>query len=67
MHEARERVLVPCHQLVKDVMQAFQDCPAEELERMWQHKSYVMGAVLETKPKKGGSNYPRHNPVKCRL
>ena len=41
-------------------MQAFEDYPADELEKMWQHKSYVMGAVLETKPKKGGSNYPRH-------
>ena len=47
-------------QLVEDVMQAFEDYPADELEKMWQHKSYVMGAVLETKPKKGGSNYPRH-------
>ena len=54
-------------QLVKDVMQAFQDYPAEELERMWQHKTYVMGAVLDTKPKKGGSNYPRHDPAKRRL
>jgi hypothetical protein len=31
---------------------------------MWQHKSYVMGAVLTTKPTVGGSNYPCHNPAK---
>ena len=54
-------------QLVEDVMQAFADYPPEQLEAMWQHKSYVMGAVLETKPKKGGSNYPRHDPAKRRL
>ena len=41
--------------------------PPEQLEKMWQHKSYVMQAVLETKPKKGGSNYPRHDPAKRRL
>ena len=34
---------------------------------MWQHKSYVMGAVLTTKPKVGGSNYPRHDTTKRRL
>ena len=54
-------------QLVEDVMQAFEDYPPEQLEKMWQHKSYVMQAVLETKPKKGGSNYPRHDPAKRRL
>ena len=53
--------------LVEDVYKAFKEYPPEELEKMWQHKSYVMGAVLETKPKKGGSNYPRHNPAKRRL
>lgn len=51
--------------LVEDVMQAFEDYPPEQLEKMWQHKSYVMGAVLTTKPKAGGSNYPRHDPKKC--
>ena len=35
-----------------------------QLEKMWQHKSYVMRAVLETKPKVGGSNYPKHDPKK---
>ena len=34
---------------------------------MWQHKSYVMGAVLTTKPKAGGSNYPKHDPSKKKL
>ena len=41
-------------------MQAFEDYPPEQLEKMWEHKSYIMGAVLKTKPKAGGSNYPRH-------
>ena len=50
--------------LVEDVMQAFAEYPHEQLEAMWQHKSYVMGAVLTTKPKVGGSNYPRHDPKK---
>ena len=54
-------------QLVEDVMQAFEDCPPEQLEKMWCHKSYVMGAVLKTEPKPGGSNYPRHNPAKRKL
>ena len=36
----------------------------EQLEKMWEYKSYVMGAVLKTKPKIGGSNYPRHDPKK---
>ncbi len=54
-------------QLVEDVMQAFAEYPPEQLEKMWLHKSYVMGAVLTTKPKKGGSNYPRHDPAKRRL
>lgn len=44
--------------LVEDVMQAFED---------YQHKSYVMGAVLTTTPKVGGSNYPKHDPTKRRL
>ena len=50
--------------LVEDVMQAFEEYPHEQLEKMWQHKSYVMGAVLTTKPKVGGSNYPKHDPKK---
>ena len=54
-------------QLVTDVMEAFQDYSSDQLEKMWQHKSYVMRAVLTTKPKVGGSNYPRHDPEKrCR-
>ena len=31
-------------QLVEDVMQAFEDYPPEQLEKMWQHKSYVRHA-----------------------
>lgn len=50
--------------LVEDVETAFKEYPPEQLEKMWQHKSYVMGAVLTTKPKIGGSNYPCHNPAK---
>ena len=50
--------------MVEDVMQAFEEYPPEQLEKMWAHKSYVMGAVLKTKPKVGGSNYPRHDPKK---
>ena len=55
--------------LVEDVMQAFEDYPPEQLDKMWQHKSYVMGAVLTTTPKVGGSNlnYPKHDPTKRRL
>ena len=45
-------------------MQAFEEYPPEQLEKMWEHKSYVMGAVLKTKPKVGGSNYPKHDPKK---
>jgi hypothetical protein len=52
------------NQLVLDVKEAFEEYPAEELEKMWQHKSYVMKAVLKTKPKAGGSNYPKHDPDK---
>ena len=44
--------------LVEDVETAFKEYPPEQLEKMWQHKSYVMGAVLTTKPKVGRSNYP---------
>ena len=51
-------------QLVEDVHQAYKEYPPEQIEAMWRHKSYVVGAVLETKPKKGGSNYPRHDPTK---
>ena len=40
-------------QLVKDVMEAFEDYPPEQLEKMWQHKSYVMRAVLTTQPNFG--------------
>ena len=54
-------------QLVEDVHKAFEEYPSEQLEKMWAHKSYVMGAVLDTKPKQGGSNYPRHDPTKRRL
>ena len=31
---------------------------------MWEHKSFVMSAVLQTKSKVGGSNYLRHDPKK---
>jgi hypothetical protein len=51
-------------QLVEDVMQAFEDYPPEQLEKMWQHKSYVMKAVLTTTPKAGGNNYPPHDQSK---
>ena len=54
-------------QLVTDVMEAFEEYPPEQLEKMWQHKSYVTGAVLTTQPKAGGSNYPRHDPKKLRV
>jgi len=54
-------------QLVEDVAEAFEDYPPEQIEKMWQHKSYVMGAVLTTKPKVGGSNYPKHDPKKLKL
>ena len=54
-------------QLVDDVYEAFKEYPPDQIEKMWRHKSYVMGAVLETKPKKGGSNYPRHDGKKRRV
>jgi len=50
--------------LVDDVMEAFEQYPPEQLEKMWEHKSYVLCAVLKTKPKVGGSNYPKHDPEK---
>ena len=50
--------------LVDDVMEAFEQYPPEQLEKMWEHKSYVLRAVLMTKPKVGGSNYPKHDPEK---
>lgn len=53
--------------LVEDVMEAFKEYPPEQLDKMWEHKSYVMRAVLATKPKPGGSNYPRHDPKKLRM
>jgi len=43
-------------QLIADAREVFEEYPAEQLEAMWQHKSYVMRAVHETKPKAGGSN-----------
>ena len=51
--------------LVDDVMQAFEEYPPAQLEKMWQHKSYVLDAVEKTKPKPGGCNYLRHDPRKC--
>ena len=51
-------------QLVEDVYQAYLEYDPNQLDKMWQHKSYVMGAVLTTKPKAGGSNYPKHDPSK---
>ena len=47
-----------------DVHQAYLEYDSEQLEKIWQHKSYVMGAVLTTAPKVGGSNYPKHDPSK---
>ena len=54
-------------QLVEDVYQAYLEYDPNQLEKMWQHKSYVMGAVLTTKPKAGGSNYPKHDPKKLKF
>ena len=54
-------------QLVEDVYQAYKEYDPDQLEKMWQHKSYVMGAVLTTQPKAGGSNYPKHDPSKKKL
>ena len=42
--------------LVEDVKQAFEEYPPEQLEKMWAHKSYIMGAVLKTKPKRGADD-----------
>ena len=44
-------------QLVKDVFAAVAAYPAEQLEKMWDYKSYVMDQV---KASKGGNDYPRH-------
>ena len=49
-------------QLVEDVYQAYREYDPSQLEKRWQHKSYVMGAVLTTKPKAGGSNTPSTTP-----
>ena len=51
-------------QLVEDVHEAFLEYDSDQLEKMWQHKTYVIGAVLTTAPKVGGSNYPKHDPSK---
>ena len=34
-------------QLVEDVYQAYKEYDPDQLEKLWQHKSYVMGAVLK--------------------
>ena len=44
-------------QLVKDVLAAAAAYPTEQLEKMWDYKSYVMEQV---KASKGGNDYPRH-------
>ena len=43
--------------LVKDVFAAVAAYPTEQLEKMWDYKSYVMEQV---KASKGGNDYPRH-------
>jgi hypothetical protein len=44
---------------------AFEEYPPWEhgLKRCGDTKSYVMHALLTTKPKAGGSNYERHDPT----
>ena len=43
--------------LVKDVFAAVAAYPTEQLEKIWDYKSYVMEQV---KASKGGNDYPRH-------
>ena len=42
--------------LVSDVLAAFRAYPEEQLEKMWDYKSYVMQAVSVD----GGNDYERH-------
>ena len=60
--ESKEAQLV--EQLVEDVHREFAEYPPEQLEKMWQHKSYVMGAVLETQPQ--GDGAMKRRPTKGR-
>ena len=52
-----KRGLFDKEQLVKDVLAAAAAYPTEQLEKMWDYKSYVMEQV---KASKGGNDYPRH-------
>ena len=42
-----------------DVLKAHAEYPSEQLEAMWDYKSYVMEAVEACW---GGNDYPRHRP-----
>ena len=53
-------------QLIEDVKEAYEEYPPETLQSIWEHKSYVMIEVQRTKPKPGGSNYPKHDQSKRR-
>ena len=57
--------------LVEDVMQAFEDYPPEQLDTMWQHKSYgstSWAPCSRPRPRSAArSNYPKHDPTKRRL
>ena len=44
-------------QLVRDVKAAYAAYSPEQLEKMWDYKSYVMQQVHATN---GGNDYPRH-------
>jgi hypothetical protein len=52
-----KRGLFDKDQLVKDVLAAAAAYSTEQLEKMWDYKSYVMEQV---KASKGGNDYPRH-------
>ena len=54
---AHPKGLFDKEQLVKDVLAAAAAYPTEQLEKMWDYKSYVMEQV---KASKGGNDYPRH-------
>ena len=42
-----------------DVLKAYAEYSSEQLEAMWEYKSYVMEAVEKAD---GGNDYPRHRP-----
>lgn len=46
-------------QLVKDVLQAWEDYDLGTLADMWEYLQYCLKAAVEVK---GGNNYPRHRP-----